>query len=89
MRDWIVVGNGFGILLEGTYLRWIYWAPGTQTQEGILRWGEATCGVVPWREGGPRHMHRWDDEVVDDLLDAGIIDVLKAELGARQYATQA
>ena len=80
---WIVVGKGFGAQFEALCLRWIYWAPGRTTQEGTLTWGEETLGIVPWREGAPRHVHRWEGDILDDLLEAGIVAVLQAEVARR------
>lgn len=77
--DWIVLGKGIGIRLESTYLHWIYWAPGTSAREGLRRWGQETKGVVPWRAGQPRHLHRPDDLVVAELIEAGMADELSAE----------
>ena len=83
MGDWIVVGKGFGFQFEINYLRWIYWAPGTQTQEGLLLWGKETEGIVPWRENSPKHMHRTDNEILGDLLATDIVGILQQKVKAR------
>jgi len=88
MRDWIVMGKGIGVRFEGTYLRWIYWVPGTQAQEGLLVWGKETHGVVPWRKGGPRHMHRSDNEILADLLETTLPDEIVTEAQRRQPTAQ-
>lgn len=71
--DWIILGKGFGVFFESTCLRWIYWFPGTKTQEGALSWGEETLGVLPWDES---RMWRSDQAIADDLMAAGLLEKL-------------
>ena len=87
--NWIIAGSGFGLQFEGTYLRWIYWAAGTQTQEGVMRRGTETMGIVPWQEGQTRHMHRPENEIFADLIGAGIVAQMQIEIIKRTQPTAA
>jgi len=72
--NWINAGNGFGFHFTPTTLKWIWWKPGTKTQEGELSWGEETLGVI----------HHGDtQETLISLLNAGIIEKLGKEIERR------
>jgi hypothetical protein len=76
MGDWIVLGEGFGAQVTSLDLKWIYWAPGKKTQEGLLRWGKDTLGVEPKKQTAILQ----PDNVIERLIDAGIVEALKAKV---------
>ena len=78
--DWIVLGDGFGVQFDSLDLRWIYWAPGQKTQEGVLHWGRDTLGVKPLKQTAIPQ----PDNLLERLQDAGIVNVLKQELAKRK-----
>jgi hypothetical protein len=75
--NWIVLGDGFGWQLATCGVRWIYWAPGTQTQEGEISWKE--IDINPRVQGS---LYKSDEELHQEVL-VKALPRMKAEVKRR------
>lgn len=83
MKEWYVLGRGFGVDFTSSHLVWIHDA---SRDPGYLQWGKETNGVTPWqiRDGRvDKGALRPPTEIVLDLLDANVYEVLGAEMDRR------